>query len=157
MQLLHRDREGSPMGGWPAPVARGPVPRECSYCIETGRALLPNLGPIVFWCIQRSRGTGPRATVFRADCVLVHTSIARETRSDARMETSEGPRATGGFRANCVPGHILTLILLASNRNVHRRGRRQRDTRHSSPFLSQWHAQHTAPHPSALRRRTTVL
>ena len=52
--------------------------------------------------IERSRGTGPRATVAGTASLTVgrgpvprHAPIAEETRSDARMETSEGLRATG--------------------------------------------------------------
>ena len=54
---------------------------------------------------ERSRGTGPRATVLRTlpgpvgrgpvpRHAAVYRKLAGETRSDARMETSEGPRAT---------------------------------------------------------------
>ena len=38
--ILHRDQEVSPTGGWPVPVARGPVPREFRYCVEIRRSLL---------------------------------------------------------------------------------------------------------------------
>ena len=51
--------------------------------------------------MHRSRGTGPRATVKKTPLLHVgrgagprHAPIARETRSHARMETSEGPCAT---------------------------------------------------------------
>ena len=51
--------------------------------------------------LKRSRGTGPRPTVARTVSFTVgrgpvprHAPIAGETHSDARMETSEGPRAT---------------------------------------------------------------
>ena len=52
--------------------------------------------------MKRSRGTGPRATVFGTASFTVgrgpvprHAPISEETLSDARMETSEGPALRG--------------------------------------------------------------
>ena len=93
-------------------VGRGPVPRRASICPGNGFGRWT-----IFAQIERSRGTGPRATgpeEFSSPCAVREQALpnyshrdtrafAGETRSDARV-ASEGPRATGpeGFSSRSV-------------------------------------------------------
>ena len=67
----------------PFTVARGPVPRQHSRARSCSSGS-PDPDPFV---IRRSQTT-------EVETHIVTMELAGETRSDARMETSEGPRAT---------------------------------------------------------------
>ena len=76
-------------------------PSPCTDLGETRSDAWKESEAPALWSLKRSRGTGPRATVSGTVSFPVgrgpvprRAVIAEETRSDARMETSEGPRAT---------------------------------------------------------------